>query len=150
MPKITGGGTWIPSAPPVSALLSRSTIITTDWKTSVTQPTGRNSAQSFYASVLNTFNNWNTSVSQIYDAAKREVVRRQARLGHPDRQRVRVLLDVGELAVPAGPLVVPVPVGVLGEPHARECVNADDIAGLIIAALLLGYLIFALIAPEKL
>jgi len=28
--------------------------------------------------------------------------------------------------------------------------SADDIAGLVIAALLLGYLIFALIAPEKL
>ena len=28
--------------------------------------------------------------------------------------------------------------------------NADDIAGLVIAALLLGYLIFALISPEKL
>jgi K+-transporting ATPase KdpF subunit len=29
-------------------------------------------------------------------------------------------------------------------------VTADDIAGLVIAALLLGYLIFALISPEKL
>jgi len=29
-------------------------------------------------------------------------------------------------------------------------VSADDIAGLVIAALLLGYLLFALIAPEKL
>jgi K+-transporting ATPase KdpF subunit len=29
-------------------------------------------------------------------------------------------------------------------------VTADDLAGLVIAALLLGYLIFALIAPEKL
>jgi len=29
-------------------------------------------------------------------------------------------------------------------------VSADDIAGLVIAALLLGYLIFALISPEKL
>jgi len=28
--------------------------------------------------------------------------------------------------------------------------SADDIAGLVIAALLLGYLLFALIAPEKL
>ena len=28
--------------------------------------------------------------------------------------------------------------------------SADDVAGLVIAALLLGYLIFALIAPEKL
>ena len=28
--------------------------------------------------------------------------------------------------------------------------TADDIAGLVIAALLLGYLIFALISPEKL
>ena len=28
--------------------------------------------------------------------------------------------------------------------------SADDIAGLVIAALLLGYVIFALIAPEKL
>jgi len=29
-------------------------------------------------------------------------------------------------------------------------VSADDIAGLVIAVLLLGYLLFALIAPEKL
>jgi K+-transporting ATPase KdpF subunit len=28
--------------------------------------------------------------------------------------------------------------------------SADDIAGLVIAALLLGYLLFALISPEKL
>jgi K+-transporting ATPase KdpF subunit len=29
-------------------------------------------------------------------------------------------------------------------------VSADDIAGLVIAALLLGYLIFSLVYPEKL
>jgi K+-transporting ATPase KdpF subunit len=29
-------------------------------------------------------------------------------------------------------------------------VSGDDIAGLIIAAILLGYLLYALIAPEKL
>jgi K+-transporting ATPase KdpF subunit len=29
-------------------------------------------------------------------------------------------------------------------------VSADDIAGLVIAALLLGYLVFALVYPEKL
>jgi K+-transporting ATPase KdpF subunit len=29
-------------------------------------------------------------------------------------------------------------------------VSGDDIVGLIIAALLLGYLVFALISPEKL
>jgi len=29
-------------------------------------------------------------------------------------------------------------------------VRADDIAGLVIAALLLGYLVFALVFPEKL
>jgi K+-transporting ATPase KdpF subunit len=29
-------------------------------------------------------------------------------------------------------------------------VNGDDIVGLIIAVLLVGYLVFALIAPEKL
>jgi K+-transporting ATPase KdpF subunit len=29
-------------------------------------------------------------------------------------------------------------------------VSGDDVVGLIIAALLLGYLVFALLAPEKL
>jgi K+-transporting ATPase KdpF subunit len=29
-------------------------------------------------------------------------------------------------------------------------VTADDVAGLVIAALLLGYLVFALVYPEKL
>ena len=68
----------------------------------------------------------------------------ELRAGHPVHRRRRSVLRRGG---PARNRLRADPLEQLGAP---AIVNAEDIVGLVLAVLVLGYLVYALLAPEKL